>query len=48
MQPELFQGRRIFMEIGHFDKHFVKNTRKKRPNEKHLEYFLLDTMKTTF
>ena len=28
-QPENFQGRGGFVEIGHFDKHFVKNTRKK-------------------
>ena len=36
------------MELGHFDKHFVKNTRKKVPLEKILEFFLLDTLKTTF
>ena len=36
------------MELGHFDKHFVKNTRKKVPPEKILEFFLLDTLKTTF
>ena len=28
-QPEIFQGRGGFVELGHFDKHFVKNTRKK-------------------
>ena len=28
-QPEIFQGRGSFVELGHFDKHFVKNTRKK-------------------
>ena len=28
-QPEIFQSRGSFMELGHFDKHFVKNTRKK-------------------
>ena len=30
-QPEIFQGRGSFMELGHFNKHFVKNTRKKVP-----------------
>ena len=24
-QPEIFQGKRSFVELGHFDKHFVKN-----------------------
>ena len=28
VQPEIFQGRRGFVELGYFDKHFVKNTRK--------------------
>ena len=28
-QPEIFQGRGGFMELGNSDKHFVKNTRKK-------------------
>ena len=27
MQPENFQIRGGFVELGHFDKHFVKNTR---------------------
>ena len=30
-QPEIFQGRGGFVELAHFDKHFVKNTRKKGP-----------------
>ena len=25
-RPEIFQGRRDFVELGHVDKHFVKNT----------------------
>ena len=29
VQPEIFQGRRGFVELGHSDKHFVKNTREK-------------------
>ena len=30
-QIEIFQGRGGFVELGHFNKHFVKNTRKKVP-----------------
>lgn len=30
-QPEILQGRGGFMELDHFDKHFVKNKRKKAP-----------------
>ena len=29
MQPNIFQGWGGFVELGHFDKHFVKNTRKR-------------------
>ena len=47
-QPEIFQGRTGFLEFGHFDQHFVKNTEKKAPQGKVLELFLLDTLKTTF
>ena len=36
------------MELRHFDKHFVKNTGKKAPQRKILEFFLLDAVKTTF
>ena len=46
MQPEIFQGRRDFVKLGHFDKHFVKNL-KKRPSRENLEFFVLDTLKTT-
>ena len=28
-QPEIFQARRSFLKLGHFDKLFVKNKRKK-------------------
>ena len=28
-QQEIFQGRGGFVELGHFDNYFVKNTRKK-------------------
>ena len=47
-QPEIFQGRGGFVELEHFDQCFVKNTRKKAAQEKNLELFLLDTLKTTF
>ena len=39
-------AKRIMLEsgsLGHFDKHFVKNTRKKT-----LEFFLVDALKTSF
>ena len=37
------------MELGHFHKHFTKNTRKNGPTEKHFGVvFLRDTLKTTF
>ena len=42
-QPVIFQGREGFMELGHFDKLFVKNTKKKVTQEKILELFPLDT-----
>ena len=29
VQPEIFQDRGGFVKLGHFDKHFVKNSRKK-------------------
>ena len=47
-QPEMFQGRGGFVKLGHFDKHFVKNLIKKGPTGKISEFFLLDTLKTTF
>ena len=37
-----------FMELGHVDKLFVEYPRKKVPQGKILELFLLDTLKTTF
>ena len=43
-----FSGHWSFVELGHFDKHFVKNTRKKGPAWKIWEFFLLDTLKTIF
>ena len=43
-----FQGRGGFVKSGHFNKPFVKKSRKKAPHGKSLEFFLLDTLKTTF
>ena len=48
VQPEIFQGRGGFMKLGHFDKNFIKKSRKKAPQGKILEFFILDTLKTTF
>ena len=47
-QQEIFQGRGGFMEFGHFDKHFVKNTRKEGLTGKTFAFFSLDTLKTTY
>ena len=33
-QPDIFQGRGGFAELGHFNKKFFKNTRKKVPQGK--------------
>ena len=38
-QPEIFQGRGGFVELGHFNKHFVKNTIKKPRREKFWSFF---------
>ena len=43
-QPEIVQGREgegggEVVELGHFNKHFVKNTRKRGPTGKHLRFF---------
>ena len=38
-QPEIFQGRRSFLKLGDFDKHFVKNTSKKIPAGKYFRVF---------
>ena len=47
-QSETFPGRRGFLELEYFDKHFVKKSRKKGPVEKILAFFLLGTLQTTF
>ena len=45
----MFQGRGGFVIFERFDKPFVKKLRKKKASEgKILEFFLLDTLKTTF
>ena len=38
-QREIFQGSGSFVELGHFDKHFVKSTRNKGPVGKNFEVF---------
>ena len=38
-RPEIFQGRGGFVELGHLDKHFVRNTRKKGPARENLWNF---------
>ena len=43
-QIEIFQSRGDFVELGGFNKLFVKNTRKKGPAGKILELFLLDAL----
>ena len=44
-QPEIFLSWGGFAEPGHFDKHFVKSTKKQG---KIVDFFVLDTVKTTF
>ena len=45
-QPEIFQSRRRFVELGHFAKHFIKKNKKSA--WKDLGIFFLDTLTTTF
>ena len=48
-QLEIFQGRGCIVEFGHFDKDFVKKHKKRKlRREKFWNFFLLDTLKTTF
>lgn len=48
LQPAIFQGGGGLVELVHCDENFVTNTRKKAPDGKMLEFFLLDSFKTTF
>ena len=41
-------GKQGCVELGHFDKHFSENTRKRGPQENILEFFLQGIVKTTF
>ena len=46
-QTKIFQGRWGFMELGHFDKHFIKNKENKRPlREKFGVFSMLACVKT--
>ena len=47
VQPEIFQSKGGFVELGHFDNHFVESS-KKAPQVKILMFFSVDTLKTTF
>ena len=38
-QPEIFQGREGFEDLGHFEKHVVKNPRKIGSTGKHSRVF---------
>ena len=38
-------GRDIFLELGHFDKYFIYNTRKKSPAGKNFSFFLQEGLK---
>ena len=40
-QPDVFQGRGAVVKLGHFDKHFVKTSRKKCSAGKKFEVFSL-------
>ena len=35
----MFQDRKVLNELGHFNMHFVNNTRRKRPTGKHSGVF---------
>ena len=47
-QPEIVQGRGGFLKLGHFNKHFLKKSRKKLQQQNILELFVPDTLKTIF
>ena len=40
-QPEIFQGRGGFLKLRHFDKHFIKKSRKRARREKFWSFFYL-------
>ena len=48
MQPELFQGRGVFLKLADFDKHILKTQEKKASQGKTLENVPRDTLKTIF
>ena len=45
---KVFQSREGFLVIGYFNKHFIRNKRKRTLQGNILEFFLLDTFETTF
>ena len=44
----MFQGMEGFMKLGHFDKNFLKNSRKKALLGKSLDFLFPDTLITIF
>ena len=44
MQQGVFQGRGGFAELGHFDKNFVKKSRKTGPAVKNIEFFWMKNL----
>ena len=46
LQKDMGEGGCV--EHGHFDKHFIKNTRNRSPQQSILEFFLQGTLRTTF
>ena len=48
VQPRIFQGRRVFLKYGHFDKRFMYDIQKNCPAGIILVFFLQDTLKTVF
>lgn len=46
--PETFQGRKGFVELEHYDKNFVKNTKHFDGNRQNFGGFLLNSLKIIF
>ena len=47
-KPGTFQGRGVFLELGHFDKHSPTTQERKAPQGKNIRFFRLETLKNTF
>ena len=44
VQPGIYEGRGVFLELGHCDKHFNYDARKKGPAGKNFGYLLLEKL----